>query len=146
MVREITHPTNEKPPAPQGPGVLLCRDRGRAFCYDPTSRPGMFLGGGGAMTAMNVVHMRVKPGQEEEFVRIHRDMPPMDGMIRFSLVRSGERSFIVVGEWQSPAAMTGARAAMIANLDRLRPILEDLGGGRGVTEPWSGEVALQITG
>ena len=42
--------------------------------------------------------------------------------------------------------MTGARAAMIANLDRLRPILEDLGGGRGVTEPWSGEVALQITG
>ena len=27
-------------------------------------------------------------------------------------------------------------------LDKLRPILEDLGGGRGVTEPWSGEVAL----
>ena len=98
------------------------------------------------MTAMNVVHMRVKPGQEEEFVRIHRDMPPIDGMIRFSLVRSGERSFIVVGEWQTPAAMSGARAAMIANLDRLRPILEDLGGGRGVTEPWSGEVALHLGG
>jgi hypothetical protein len=24
----------------------------------------------------------------------------------------------------------------------LRPLLEDLGGGRGVTEPWSGEVVL----
>ncbi len=26
------------------------------------------------MTAMNVVHMRLKPGQEDEFVRIHKDM------------------------------------------------------------------------
>jgi hypothetical protein len=33
---------------------------------------------------------------------------------------------------------------MIASLDRLRPILEDLGGGRGVTEPWSGNVALHV--
>jgi len=33
---------------------------------------------------------------------------------------------------------------MIANLDKLRPILEDLGGGRGLTEPRSGNVALQL--
>ena len=33
---------------------------------------------------------------------------------------------------------------MIANLDKLRPLLEDLGGGRGVTEPWSGEVTLHM--
>ena len=39
-------------------------------------------------------------------------------------------------------AMAGARPAMIANLDKFRPILEDLGGGRGVTAPWSDEVAL----
>ncbi|SEN76048.1 Antibiotic biosynthesis monooxygenase [Gemmobacter aquatilis] len=98
------------------------------------------------MTAMNVVHMRVKPGMEEEFVRIHREMTlkDMPGARNFWLVRSGERSFIVVGEWESTTALSGARAAMIANLDRLRPILEDLGGGRGVTEPWSGEVALQL--
>ena len=66
----------------------------------------------------------------------------MPGMRHLWLVASGERSFIVVGEWDSTAAMAAARPAMIANLDRLRPILEDLGGGRGVTEPWSGEVAL----
>ena len=100
------------------------------------------------MTAMNVVHLRVKPGKEEEFIRIHHEMPmgPLKGAISFSLVRSGERSFIVVGEWETLDAMVGARSAMIANLDRLRPILEDLGGGRGVTEPWSGEVALQRRG
>jgi quinol monooxygenase YgiN len=97
------------------------------------------------MTAMNVVHMRVRPGKEDEFIRIHQDksMEPMTGAIRFSVVRTGERSFVIVGEWDTLEAMAGARTAMIANLDRLRPILEDLGGGRGVTEPWSGEVALQ---
>jgi len=98
------------------------------------------------MTAMNVVHMRVKPGMEEEFVRLHKDfdMKSMPGGRNFWLVRSGERSFIVVGEWADQAALVAARPAMIASLDKLRPILEDLGGGRGVTEPWSGDVALHL--
>jgi quinol monooxygenase YgiN len=98
------------------------------------------------MTAMNVVHMRVKPGQEDEFVRIHQAMDPraMPGGRNFWLVRSGERSFVVVAEWDSLEALAAARPAMIANLDKLRPILEDLGGGRGLTEPWSGEVALHM--
>jgi len=98
------------------------------------------------MTAMNVVHMRVKPGQEDEYVRIHKEMDPrtLPGARNFWLIRSGERSFIVVAEWDSMQALAAARPAMIANLDRLRPILEDLGGGRGLTEPWSGEVALHV--
>lgn len=98
------------------------------------------------MTAMNVVHMRVKPGQEAEYVRIHEEMraAKMKGNRNFWLVRSGERSFIVIGEWDSLDAMIAARPVMIANLDKLRPLLEDLGGGRGVTEAWSGDVALHI--
>lgn len=98
------------------------------------------------MTAMNVVHMRVKPGQEAEYVRLHRelDVRAMPGARNFWLVRSGERSFIVVAEWDSLDALAAARPTMISNLDRLRPILEDLGGGRGLTEPWSGEVALHV--
>jgi len=97
------------------------------------------------MTAANVVHMRVKPGQEDAFIRIHKDMPmtAMKGALSFSLVKSGERQFIVMGEWESLEAMAAARPAMIANLDKLRPLLEDLGGGRGVTEPWSGEIVLK---
>lgn len=99
------------------------------------------------MTAMNVVHMRVKPGHEEEYVRIHKEMDPrtLPGARNFWLIRSGERSFIVVAEWDSLQALAAARPAMIANLDKLRPILEDLGGGRGLTEPWSGEVALHMS-
>ena len=100
------------------------------------------------MTTMNVVHMRVKPGMEEEFVRLHKDfdMKSMPGGRNFWLVKSGERSFIVIGEWADRDALVTARPAMIASLDKLRPILEDLGGGRGVTEPYSGEVALHLGG
>ena len=99
------------------------------------------------MTAMNVVHMRVKPGHEDEFLQIHHDldMRTMKGGRNFWITRTGDRSYVVVGEWDSMEAMAAARPAMIGNLDRLRPILEDLGGGRGVTEPWSGEVTFHRT-
>ena len=98
------------------------------------------------MTVMNVVHMRVKPGMEEEYIRLHKDLDVSNwqGGRNFWLVKSGERSFIVVGEWADMDAMVAAAPPMIASLDRLRPILEDLGGGRGVTEPWSGEVVLHM--
>lgn len=100
------------------------------------------------MTAMNVVHMRVKPGKEDEFIRLHKefDIGKMAGARDFWVMKSGERSYVIVGEWDSTEALAAARPTMIGNLDRLRPILEDLGGGRGLTEPWSGEVALHKNG
>ncbi len=99
------------------------------------------------MSAMNIVHMRVKPDHENEFVSIHQalDADGMGGLRRFSVVKTGERDYCIVGEWDSMEDLVQARPAMIASLDRLRPLLEDLGGGRGVTEPWSGTVALQLT-
>ena len=98
------------------------------------------------MTAMNVVHMRVKPGMEAEFIRVHKELSlsAMPGGRSFALVKTGERGFIVVGEWDSMKALIAARPAMIGSLDRLRPLLEDLGGGRGLTEPYSGDVVLQL--
>ncbi|MBN9365090.1 MULTISPECIES: DUF718 domain-containing protein [unclassified Devosia] len=96
------------------------------------------------MTAMNVVHMRVKAGREDEFLAVHRTFQAsaVPGSRNFWVVKSGERDYIVVGEWGEMADLVQARPQMIANLDKLRPLLEDLGGGRGVTEPWSGEVVL----
>ena len=34
---------------------------------------------------------------------------------------------------------------MISALDKMRDMLEDLGGGRGVTEPYSGEAVVEAT-
>jgi hypothetical protein len=98
------------------------------------------------MTAMNIVHMRVKAGREAEFLAIHEQFGAdnLSGSRNFWVVKTGERDFCIVGEWQSANDLAAARRAMIANLDLLRPMLEDLGGGRGVTEPWSGEVQLHL--
>lgn len=41
--------------------------------------------------------------------------------------RQDARSFIVAGERETTAALTATRPAMVASLDRLRPILQDLG-------------------
>jgi len=98
------------------------------------------------MTAMNIVHMRVKPGREADFLALHREFERtnLPGMRNFWIVRTGEHSYCIVGEWTGMAELAAARPAMIANLDKIRPLLEDLGGGRGVTEPWSGDVALHL--
>ncbi|MCC6249111.1 MAG: DUF718 domain-containing protein [Rubrivivax sp.] len=98
------------------------------------------------MTAFNAVSLRVKPGQEDALVRLHREGMKTDlaGMRKFSLVKTGERTFCIIGEWDNMASLAVARPAMIGNLDRLHPILEDLGGGLGVTEPVSGEVVLEL--
>lgn len=98
------------------------------------------------MTAMNIVHMRVKAGSEARFLAIHEQFGAdnLTGSRNFWVVKTGERDFCIVGEWQSAGDLAAARPAMIANLDLLRPLLEDLGGGRGITEPWSGEVQLHL--
>jgi hypothetical protein len=102
----------------------------------------------GTMTAMNIVHMRVKPGREADFLKANQDFvgdkPP--GARRLWVVKTGERQYCIVGEWDSFEAIVAARPQMIASLDRQREMLEDLGGGRGVTEPWSGDVVVEVSG
>jgi len=92
------------------------------------------------MTAMNIVHMRVKPGKDEEFLALNNAMQSekMPGARSVRVVKTGERSYCFVGEWESMDAIVAARPQMIGQLDRMRGLLEDLGGGRGVTEPYSG--------
>ena len=97
------------------------------------------------MTAMNVVRFRVKPGREAEFVDAHRKArDDFAGFKRFSLLKTGDRTYCVVGEWDSHASLVAARPQMIAMLDTFRGTLEDLGGGLGVTDPVSGEVVLEM--
>ena len=66
------------------------------------------------MTAMNVVHMRVKPGHDDEFLRIHRefDMKPMTGSRNFWVTKTGDRSYVIVGEWDSIEAMADGVATV----------------------------------
>jgi len=97
------------------------------------------------MAAFNVVRFRVKPGRENEFMDAHRKSPrDFAGFRRFVMIKTGDRTYCVMGEWDSYESMVAARPRMIAVLDTFRDTLEDLGGGLGVTDPVSGEVVLQM--
>lgn len=99
------------------------------------------------MTAFNVVRMRVKPGRAGDYVEAHRKVQASSfpGARALTIVQTGERDFCVIGEWESMEALAAARPNMIATLDGIRDLLEDLGGGLGVTDPVSGEAVLRIT-
>jgi hypothetical protein len=95
------------------------------------------------MTAFNVVRVRVKPGREAEFIEAHRTARlDFDGFRRGVLIKTGERTYCVVGEWDSMLALAAVRPAMASFLDRFRDTLEDLGHGLGISDPVMGEAIL----
>ncbi|HEX6137924.1 MAG TPA: DUF718 domain-containing protein [Casimicrobiaceae bacterium] len=97
------------------------------------------------MTAFNVVRVRVKPGEEERFLdaqrKARRDFAGFRGA---ALIKTGERSYCIIGGWDDFASLVAARPQMIAVLDTFRDTLEDLGGGLGVTDPVSGETVVEM--
>ena len=99
------------------------------------------------MTAYNVVRFRVKPGREQEFEQAHRDAERMMvGFRKAALIKTGGRTYCFVGEWDTMDQIVNARPQMIGVLDGFRDMLEDLGGGLGVTDPVSGEAVVEIAG
>jgi hypothetical protein len=97
------------------------------------------------MTAYNVVRFRVKPGREKEFEDAHRTAKlDADGFRKGSLIKTGEQTYCFIGEWGSQDNIVAARQKMKGMLDTFRGLLEDLGGGLGVTDPVSGPSVVEI--
>ncbi len=96
------------------------------------------------MTAFNVVRFRVKPGHDDAFLAAHRDLgiEGFDGARRFSLIKTGDGTYCVVGEWNKFDDIISARPKMIGLLDSFRHMLEEMGAGMGVTDPVSGEALI----
>jgi quinol monooxygenase YgiN len=99
----------------------------------------LFPAGRNAMTAFNAVRFKVKPGREQEFLDAHqaveRNWP---GMRHANMIKTGEGSYCIIGEWDDMDAMAAARPHMIATLDRFRDTLD------GDTDPVSGPVVLAL--
>jgi hypothetical protein len=101
---------------------------------------------GSIVSAFNVVRFRVKPGAEQQFIDAHRKMKPsFKGFVAGNLVRTGDQTFCMIGEWRNFQSIVSARPLMIGLLDGLRDLLEDLGSGLGLTDPVSGESVAKIT-
>jgi len=97
------------------------------------------------MTAFNVVRFRVKPGRDEQFLDAHKKVERnWSGLQHVNIIKTGDRSYCIIGEWTDLDALAAARPQMIATLDTFRDTLEDLGGGFGVTNPVSGPVVLTL--
>jgi hypothetical protein len=97
------------------------------------------------MTAFNAVRFRVKPGRDQEFLDAHKRMAPTwDGLRHANIIKTGEHAYCIIAEWSGMDALAKARPEMIATLDSFRHLLEDLGGGLGLTDPVSGDVVLAL--
>jgi len=96
------------------------------------------------MTAFNTVRFRVKPGRDEEFIEAHRavdrDWP---GLRNVNLIKTGDRDYCIIGEWDDMDSLAAARPFMLSTLDSFRDTLEELGEG-SVTDPVSGPVVLEL--
>ena len=96
------------------------------------------------MTAYNVVRFKVKPGKEKAFEDAHRLDPGFAGFKGGALVKTGDRSYCFVGCWENFDKIVAARPKMLPMLDSFRDMLEDLGGGLGVTDAASGSAVVEF--
>jgi hypothetical protein len=97
------------------------------------------------MTAFNAVRFKVKPGRDQEFLEAHRKAHVnWPGLKHANIIKTGDHTYCIIGEWSDMAALAKAREDMIKTLDSFRPTLDDLGHGLGVTDPVSGDVVLAL--
>ena len=97
------------------------------------------------MKAFNVVRFRVKPGEEERFLDAQRaERATFPGYRGGALIKTGDRAYCFIGGWDNFESLAAARPKMIAMLDTVRDMLEDLGGDLGVSDPVSGEVVVEM--
>ena len=99
-----------------------------------------------SMSVFNVVRFRVRPGHDDAFLAAHRDgRAKWPGLQRGTIIKTGDGTYCLIGEWSGPEVLAAARAAMIATLDTFRDTLDDLGNGLGVTDAVSGPVVVELT-
>lgn len=90
----------------------------------------------------NVVRFLVKEGQQQTFEDLFKATRPWQGLTLHILAKTGDRSYVSYGLWESEAAMVNARPNMIATLDSGRHLLDEISPELGLTDPVSGPVIL----
>jgi len=96
---------------------------------------------------MNVVRTKVKEGKKDEYMKKLKEffdnIKGTEGLISMKQIQTGPNSMCIVGEWKDEQAIAKARDKMIAGLDTVRPLLEEISPELGVTDPVAGSVILE---
>jgi hypothetical protein len=97
------------------------------------------------MAAFNIVRFRVKPALEQQMLDFHRQVRVnAAGFLGGWLVKTGDQTYCMIGQWRSFQHIVKARPEMAGVLDQFRAMLENLDNGLGVTDPVSGDVSVNV--
>ena len=72
------------------------------------------------------------------------NMKGTDGLISMKQIQTAPNNMCIVGEWKDEDSIEKARDKMIAGLDTVRPLLEEISPELGVTDSVSGSVIMEI--
>ena len=96
---------------------------------------------------MNIVRSKVKENKKDEYMKKLQDffnnIKGTEGLISMKQIQTGPNSMCIIGEWENEQAIAKARDKMIAGLDGVRSLLEEISPELGVTDPVSGPVILE---
>ena len=96
---------------------------------------------------MNVVRSKVREGKKDEYMKklkeFFNNMKGTDGLVSMKQIQTESNSMCIIGEWQDEQSIAKARDKMIAGLDAVRPLLEEISPELGVTDPVSGPVIME---
>ena len=96
---------------------------------------------------MNVVRSKVKEGKKDEYIKklneFFNNIKGTEGLISMKQIQTGPNNMCIIGEWKDEQAIAKARDKMIAGLDSVRSLLEEISPELGVTDPVSGPVVME---
>ena len=96
---------------------------------------------------MNVVKSKVKEGKKDEYMKklkeFFNNIKGTDGLISMKQIQTGPNTMCIIGEWKDEQSIAKARDKMIAGLDGVRSLLEEISPELGVTDPVSGPVVME---
>jgi len=97
---------------------------------------------------MNVVRSKVKEDKKDEYMKKLKEffdnMKGTEGLISMKQIQTGpNNNMCIIGEWKDEQSIAKARDKMIAGLDTVRPMLEEISPELGVTDPVAGPVILE---
>ena len=96
---------------------------------------------------MNVVRSKVKEDKKDEYIKQLKEffdnMKGTEGLISLKQIQTGPNNYCVIGEWKNEDAIAKARPKLIAGLDTVRSMLDEISPELGVTDPVAGPVILE---